>query len=95
MNIYENQNTKSFYVMSWIGFVVAFTGMITGISYLEASIAMKGFLSMSFLFSVTSCFTLAKVIRDKHEATKLINKVETAKTERFLNESNGTLVTHP
>jgi len=50
---------------------------------------MKGFLAMSYLFSVTSCFTLSKVVRDKHEANKFINKVENAKTEKFLSENTN------
>ena len=41
---------------------------------------------MSYLFTVTSCFTLAKVVRDRHESEKIIHKVESAKTEKFLNE---------
>ena len=85
--IYENQNTKSFFNMAWIGFGVSFVGMIAGLIFLDSSFAMKGFLGMSYVFSVTSCFTVAKVVRDKHEASKFINKVENAKTEKFLNEN--------
>lgn len=84
--IYETHNTKSFYSMAWISFVVSATGMVAGLLYLNADIAMKGFIGMSYLFSVASCFTLAKVVRDKHEADKFINKVESAKTEKFLSE---------
>jgi len=86
--IYENQNSKSFYNMSWIAFGLSFIGMLIGLIYMEADLAMKGFLGMSYLFSVTSCFTLSKVVRDRHEAEKFINKVESAKTEKFLNETN-------
>jgi len=64
---YENQNSQSYYNMAWIAFVVSFTGMIAGVLYMDADIATKGFLVMSYLFSVTSCFTVAKVVRDKHE----------------------------
>ena len=86
MNIYENQNTKSFYNMAWIAFTISFIGMIAGLLYLQSDIAMKGFLAMSYLFTVTSCFTVAKVVRDRHESEKIINKVESAKTEKFLSE---------
>ena len=72
--------------MAWIAFGIAFIGMIAGLMYLQADIAMKGFLAMSYLFTVTSCFTLAKVVRDRHESEKIVNKVENAKTEKFLNE---------
>ena len=86
--IYENQNSKSFYNMAWIAFGLSFIGMLLGLIYMEADLALKGFLGMSYLFSVTSCFTLSKVVRDRHEAQKFINKVENAKTEKFLNETN-------
>ena len=86
--IYENQNSKSFYNMAWIAFGLSFIGMLLGLIYMEADLALKGFLGMSYLFSVTSCFTLSKVVRDRHEAEKFINKVENAKTEKFLNETN-------
>lgn len=67
---FENQNSKSFYNMSWIAFAVSFTGMILGIVYLNADIAVKGFFTMAYLFSVTACFTLSKVVRDKYEIEK-------------------------
>lgn len=90
--IYENKNTRSFYVMAWLAFAVSSVGMMTGIFYIAADFAVKGFLAMTYLFSVTACITLAKVIRDKHESEKFINKVESAKTEKFLSESNPVAV---
>ena len=85
--IYENNNTKSFYNMAWIAFGISFIGMAVGLVYMEADLAMKGFLGMSYLFSLTSCFTLSKVVRDRHEAERFINKVENAKTEKLLSET--------
>lgn len=84
--IYENQNTKSFQTMSWIAFIISSVGMMAGLIYIEADVAVKGFLAMAYLFSITSCFTLAKVVRDKHESEKFVNKVEKKKTEKFLTE---------
>jgi len=87
--IYDNQNSKSFYNLAWIAFAISFVGMAIGLIYMQADLSMKGFLAMSYLFSVTSCFTLSKVVRDKHESEKFINKVENAKTEQFLNENRS------
>ena len=92
--IYENVNTKSFYNMAWIAFVISFVGMAIGLYIVDTSAAMKGFLGMSYLFTVTSCFTVAKVVRDKHEAEKFTNKIENAKTEKFLNENSKVLSVH-
>lgn len=90
--IYETNNSKSFYLMAWISFLLAAAGMFAGLTLLKADIAMKGFLLMSYLFTVASCFTVAKVVRDRHESQKFINKVENAKTEKFLAESNPTIL---
>ena len=87
--IYEYQNSKSFYNMAWIAFAISFIGMILGLIYLQSDLAMKGFLAMSYICTISSCFTLAKVVRDRHEAEKFINKVENAKTEKFLNENSS------
>ena len=84
--IYENQNSQSFYNMAWIAFMISFVGMAIGIWALEGSLEIKGFLAMSYLFSVTACFTVAKVVRDKHESEKFLNKVEKSKTEKYLAE---------
>jgi hypothetical protein len=83
---FENNNTQSFYAMAWIAFVISFIGMAIGVAYLEADLSTKGFIAISYLFSVTSCFTVAKVVRDKHETQKIISKIEMAKTEKLLSE---------
>ena len=85
----DYNNSKSFYVMSWISFIISFVGMAAGLIYLEMATAAKAFFTMTYLFSISACFTLAKVIRDKHEAEKFVNKIESAKTEKFLTENTN------
>ena len=87
--LFESSNTKAFYTMAWIAFTISSLGMLAGLYYMEADVATKGYLAMTFLFCITSCFTVAKVVRDKHESQRLINKVETAKTEKLINEYTG------
>ncbi len=86
MNYYVSSNTRAYYTMAWISFCIAFLGGLAGIWLLEGSMAVKGFLAIAFIFTVSSCFTLAKVIRDKHEEDQMVNRVEKAKTEKLLNE---------
>lgn len=88
-SLIDHSNSKSFHNMAWIAFVCATIGTLAGIILLPAELATKGFLAMGFVFTVSSCFTLAKVIRDKHEADRIFNKVERAKTEKFLSESDA------
>ena len=76
---------------AWIAFVklnwiiaVCVTG--SGILYLPVDLWMKGFLGMGLLLCVTSSFTVAKTLRDQHEAKKIIQKIDDAKTEKILKE---------
>ncbi|MCS6906093.1 MAG: YiaA/YiaB family inner membrane protein [Bacteroidia bacterium] len=70
--------------MAWISFIIAIGGTILGIVLLDVSLSTKVFFAMGYIFSISSCFTLAKVIRDKHEADKLLAKIEKAKTEKLI-----------
>jgi len=87
--IIDHSNSKSFFNMAWIAFVLATVGTMVGIVMLESTLAVKGFLAMGFVFTVSACFTLAKVTRDRHESERLYNKVERAKTEQFLSEKEN------
>jgi hypothetical protein len=42
---------------------------------------------MASIFTVGASFTLAKTVRDEHEANRLINKIEDAAAERVLREA--------
>lgn len=80
---------------SWINFsmgsfVVAAAMMAGGIFFLEASFAAKGFYAMSALMLVHTSISVTKTLRDNEEATKFINKVEDAKTEKLLMDINNT-----
>lgn len=76
---------------SWIFFVkacfvAAIGAMGGGIFMLPADMWIKGYMLMGMLFTVGSTFTLAKTMRDQHEAQKLIHKISNAKTEKMLKE---------
>jgi hypothetical protein len=58
-----------------------------GIFFLPADIRIKGYLAMAALFLTGTTFTLAKTLRDEHEASRLVNKIEDAAAERALREA--------
>ena len=60
--------------------------MVIGIIWLPVDPWVKGFLAMGLLYTVNACFTLAKTVRDNHEATKLVNRISGAKAEKLINE---------
>jgi len=63
----KSKNTSAFYALAWIAFVLSVIGTLLGLYIFKADLQTKGFFIMSYLFSLTSCFTVAKVVRDKEE----------------------------
>ena len=87
--IVPQRDTEAWVFQAWASFVLAFGSMIGGIIWLPVDHWVKGFLAMGLLFTVNACFTLAKTVRDNHEASKLLNRISGAKTEKLLNEFEG------
>jgi len=85
-NSEQYNNTSAFYFLAWASFIIATVSMVIGIIFLPAAAWIKGYLGVGFLFSITTCLTLAKTIRDKHENEKIINRLKGAKTEKLLHE---------
>jgi len=69
-------------------FVIAAGMMAGGIFFMDASFAAKGFYSMSALMLVHTSISITKTLRDNQESSKLINKIEDAKTEKLLMDIN-------
>ena len=62
--------------------------MAGGIYFLEASFSAKGFYAMAAIMLVHTAITLTKTMRDNEEASKMISKIEDARTEKLLMEIN-------
>ncbi len=78
---------------SWIFFVktsfaCALGGMMFGVIVMPVEIWMRGYMVLGTLFLTGSTFTLSKTLRDQFEASKLINKLAQARTEKLLKEYN-------
>ncbi|WP_394840350.1 YiaA/YiaB family inner membrane protein [Pendulispora rubella] len=69
-----------------MSFVVSVGMTGVGIAYLPVDAWVRGFLGMGVLFTVGSCFSLAKTIRDEHEDKRLISRIDEAKTTRILRD---------
>ena len=80
------RDTGAWIFQAWASFVISFGAMIIGIIWLPVDPWVKGFLAMGLLYTVNACFTLAKTVRDNHEAGKLVNRISGAKAEKLLNE---------
>jgi hypothetical protein len=70
----------------WASFALSVGTTGIGILYLPIDAWLRAFLAMGLLYSVGSAFTLAKTVRDNHEAKRLLNRLSEAKTERIIRE---------
>lgn len=79
-------DSKSFIFQAWAAFALAVVAMAWGIWSLPVDPWMRAFLGIGYLFTVSSCLTLAKAVRDQHEHRRLVNRVSSAATEKILRE---------
>ena len=79
-----NSNGWNFFVRACFG--VALGAMAIAILYLPVTIWIKGYLAMGTLMIVTSSIMLSKSIRDEFEASKLVNRISEARTDRMLQD---------
>ncbi|MEV6274189.1 YiaA/YiaB family inner membrane protein [Nocardia sp. NPDC051832] len=82
----QPKTTSAFIAQAAIAFGVSFFGAGVGVFYLPLDAWQRGFLGMSLLFLVTSAFTLAKVIRDRHESEHLHSRIDQARMEKLMAE---------
>jgi len=86
----RQKDTSAWVIQVWAAFLIAISA--TTLSVLSLPLDrpidnwMKGQIGVSFLFSLTSSFTLAKTIRDNHEVGRLSARVDEAKVEELLSE---------
>lgn len=79
-----SSNTPFFTAFTFISFGIAAVMMAGGIYFLEASFSAKGFYAMSAIMLVHTTVSLSKTLRDQAESSRMINKIEEAKTEKLL-----------
>jgi hypothetical protein len=69
-----------------LSFFISLLATSFGIFLLPVDFWAKGYIAIGLYFTVNTSFTLAKTLRDEHEANKLINKINEVKTEKMLRE---------
>jgi len=87
MNPNVKPHTDAWVTFTYGSFLVALFLVAVGVYMLPIDLWMKGYLTMGVVMLVQSCVTLTKTVRDMHESNRLVNRLEDAKTERFLMEA--------
>ena len=80
------KNTNAFFAQSAIAFGIALLTMLVAVFYLPADPWPRAFLALGTLFLTTSCFTLAKCIRDAQETQYVVSRLDQARVDRILAE---------
>ncbi len=78
--------STAFFLQAAISFAVSSAAVAIGVAYLPVSTWVRGFLALGLLYVITSTFTLAKCVRDNHEANSVVHRVDEARLEKFLTE---------
>jgi hypothetical protein len=70
----ESAGTLEYRVMVYLSFFAAigFTLGFTWNGWMDMAIERRGFLSLGLIFHASSCFHMAKLVRDRHDGAKLL-----------------------
>jgi hypothetical protein len=87
-----NQNAQphssAWVTFTYVSFAASAFLVAVGIYFLPVDLWIKGYLSMGIVMLIQSCVTLTKTVRDMHESSRLVNRIEDAKAERILMDFN-------
>ncbi|MFB7128178.1 hypothetical protein DR950_26250 [Kitasatospora xanthocidica] len=82
----QTRTTAAYYLQAVLSFALSGTALAVGIIYLPVGGWTRAFLGLGLLFTVSSAFTLAKVIRDRQESNDMVTRVDQARLEKLLSE---------
>ena len=84
MNPQPVQHSSSWVTFTYASFIGAVVMVAGGIILMPLDIWIKGYFAMGVVMLIQSCVTMTKTLRDVHEGSKLVNRIEDAKAERLL-----------
>ncbi len=81
-----SRTTSAFFLQAAVSFAVSATAVGIGLAYLPVDAWVRAFLAVGTLFLVSSCFTLAKCVRDQQESSTVRVRMDEARVEKLLAE---------
>lgn len=79
-------HSSAWIAQTWISFVLSIGVTTMGIWFLPVDAWVKAFMGMGLLFTVGSTFSLAKTVRDQHEAQSIKQRIDDARVSRLIAE---------
>jgi hypothetical protein len=82
-------NNSASHSSVWVSFtyanmIASLALTLGGLFFVQIDLWIKGYMLMGVTMLVTATVILCKTLRDNHESTKLVSKIEEARTERIL-----------
>jgi hypothetical protein len=84
--IQANQHTGSWVAFTYASFLGSLGMVAIGILFAPIDLWIKAYFAMGTAFLVQAAITMTKTVRDVHENSRFVNRIEDAKAERLLME---------
>ena len=81
-----SQHSGSWIAFTYASFCAAVAMVGLGILFAPIDIWIKAYFAMGAALLIQSAITMTKTLRDVHESSKLVNRIEDARAERLLME---------
>jgi hypothetical protein len=82
----QQPHSAAWVFQAWASFIISVTATTAGIFYLPVDGWVKGYMGMGLVFTVGSTMSLAKTVRDEHEAKRFAARIDEARVEKLLVE---------
>ncbi|MFF7453450.1 YiaA/YiaB family inner membrane protein [Kitasatospora sp. NPDC008115] len=82
----QSRTTAAYYIQAVLSFTLSATALGVGIAFLPVEPWTRAFLALGLLYTITSTFTLSKVVRDRQETSELVTRVDQARLDKLLTE---------
>jgi hypothetical protein len=79
-----NIHSGAWITFTYASFFAAAAMVGFGILFAPIDIWIKAYFAMGSVLLVQSCITMTKTLRDVHESSKFVNRIEDARAERLL-----------
>jgi hypothetical protein len=83
-NPQANQHSGSWITFAYASFIASVAMVAGGILFAPVDMWIKAYFAMGCALMLQSAITLTKTLRDVHEGSKLMNRIEDARAERLL-----------
>ena len=80
----KSPTTAAFYFQAAASFTISGLTVVVGIVFLPVDPWVRAFLALGLLYTISSAFTLAKVVRDRQEESYVTNRVDRARVDKLI-----------